>query len=83
MIKVNSNRMLTAAAVYFKDDKDPIFSCVLFILDRFVIIGTDPDDNEPIWYNIDLIDRITGVNYWTAPEQSKSRVPQVRTNNWW
>ena len=39
----------------------------------------DPDDDAPTWYNIDLIDRITGVNHWTAPEPKKT---QTKTEHW-
>lgn len=79
MIKINPNRMLTATAVYFKDDKKPIYNCILFVLDRFLIVGMDPDDDAPTWYNIDTIDRITGVNHWTAPEPKKT---QTKTEHW-
>ncbi len=83
MIKINPNRLLTATAVYFKDDKAPIKNCVLFILDKFVIIGTDPDDDAPTWYSINLIDHITGVNYWTAPEPKKTQAPKEHWSNLW
>ena len=81
MIKINPNRMLTAAAVYFKDDKEPIKDCVLFILDKFAIIARDPDDGIPTWYNIDLIDRIECVGYWTAPTQ-KTQTQTTYQGTW-
>ncbi len=83
MNRINPNRLLTAEAVFFKDDRAPITDCVLFILDKFVIIGTDPDDSAPVWYNIDLIDRLAGINYWTAPVQTKAQTKAEHWNSLW
>lgn len=82
MVKVNPNRLLTAQALYFKDDKEPLQNCCIYLVDHFAIVGTHENDNEPTWYNVDLIDRIENVKPYEEPVPAKDPY-KTRIENIW
>lgn len=70
MLKINFNKPLQVEAVYIKGQPDPIKNCAVFILDRFVVIEADPEGTSPIWYNVNLVEKLEGV----TAETYKSKV---------
>lgn len=57
----NINKPLQVEAIYIKDEPEPLKNCVVFILDRFVIVARDMNDGAPVWYNINRVEKLEGV----------------------
>ncbi len=70
-----NNQILKAESVHFKDDiHEPIFDCTCAIIQGFLVIENENEDVPPTWYNIDLIERMKGVE--TIPVR-KMRVAAI------
>lgn len=61
MATINTNKPLLVDALYIKGESDPVTNSVVFLLDHFVIVARDQNDTAPIWYNVDLIEKMDGV----------------------
>lgn len=64
------NKPLKVKKAYIKGQTDPIRDCVVFILDNFVIIARNQNDNNPTWYNVNLIEKLEDV----TAETYKTRI---------
>ena len=60
-MKADLNKPLQVDTVYIKGRPDPIRNCIVFMLNNFVIIAKDPGDTRPTWYNVNLIEKLEGV----------------------
>lgn len=83
--KVNTNRALSVKAIHFNDDKAPLKNCIIYVLDRFIIVFNDADDTAPTWYNIDTIKQLDGVTVYTAttpPARPQATYKDAWQNVW-
>ncbi len=66
------NKPLKVKALYFKGNKESINDCIVCMMDQFVIVAKDENDAAPVWFNLDLIERLEGVEAVSeAPKQSR------------
>lgn len=62
MEKLNINIPLKAKAVYLKGNSKPLRDRLIYIAGNFLVVAHDEDDDEgPVWYNVDKVDRLEGV----------------------
>lgn len=61
MARIDFNKPSRAKAVYFNDERPPVYDCLIFITDNFLILAEDENETRPNWHNINTIDRIEGV----------------------
>ena len=61
MKRLDINKPLKVHELFLKGHKKPISDCVVFIAGNFLVVGVDEEDTAPTWYNVDLIDRLVGV----------------------
>ncbi len=81
MQRVNTNRPLKAAAIFLKGNKEPLTDKDIFITERFLVVASEWEDEAPVWYNLDNVDRLEGV---TIPEpQRQSEADKVRLFSWY
>lgn len=60
-----SGIMRKAEAIYIKNQKIPRKDCYFVVADCFMIVAKDMNDSAPVWYNIDMIERLEGVEAGT------------------
>ena len=72
MLKLNTNQPLLAKFIYLKGDEAPMKNRLIWITDRFIITAKNQNDICPTWYNIDMIDRMLGVEA-LPPEKKKDQ----------
>ena len=58
---MNINKPLRVAAVFLKDNPQPLHNCFVYICDSFLIVAQDENDTSHTWYNIDNVERLEGV----------------------
>lgn len=76
MNKFSINRVLRVAAIYFKDSKEPLRDRIIYVAGNFLVVAQGEDDIFPTWYNVDLIDRLEGVEMKPEPPR-KQRITFV------
>lgn len=60
MERLTLTKPFKVKAIYFKGGI-PIHNCTAYIAGNFLIAGQDEEDNKPVWYNIDTIYKMEGV----------------------
>ena len=71
MEKLQANKPLRAAAIYFKDEQQPLQNRLIWVAGNFLVVAQDENDTAPTWYNVDRVGRLEGV-------QQLRDVPQTR-----
>lgn len=61
MEKLNINMPLRAKAVYLKGNSKPLRDRLIYIAGNFLVVAREEEDEEPVWYNVDKVDRLEGV----------------------
>ena len=71
MEKLNIYRPLRAQAIYLKGNSKPLRDRIIFVSSNFLIVGKDINDTAPTWYNIDLVNRLEGVEPIDGPRHNQ------------
>lgn len=74
MNMINCNKPMYAKAIYVKGNSKPLRDRIVFFADRFLIVAQDENDTAPTWYNVDMIDKITGVEALHTTTMSRGKV---------
>ncbi len=58
----NINKPLRAKSIYFKDGNNkPLRDRLVWITSAFLVVAQDENDTAPTWYNVDMVERLEGV----------------------
>ncbi len=71
MRRISMDQPLKAKAIYFKGKQQPLRDRVIWISGNFMLVAKDIEDTAPIWYNVDRVDRLEGVE--VIPNQRQQR----------
>lgn len=69
MNRLRFNNPVRCQSVCLKDGSK-LNDCLVYILDFFVIVAIEGQEDAPTWYNADLIERLEGVQ--SIPDQKKN-----------
>lgn len=71
MEKLVTNKPLRAAAIYFKGIPQPLNNRIVWAAGNFLVVAKDESDIAPTWYNVDMIDRMEGVEQVRETQQGR------------